>query len=126
MTEYLYSRDHQWVREEAGGVRVGLSEFAQEQLGEIAFVELPETGRRVAQGEAVCAVDSLKSTSEIYAPVSGVIVEVNRALAEEGGGALINSEPLGAGWLFSMQMNDPAELQQLLSAEEYRRYLETG
>lgn len=126
MTELLYTRDHAWVLAEAGRARVGISEFAQEELGEVAFVQLPEVGRRVRQGEAVCSVDSLKSASEIYAPVSGTIVEVNGRLLREDRVGDINQDPLGRGWLFVVQMSDPGELEGLLDQSQYRRYVEEG
>ena len=95
MADYLYSKDHEWVLREGTRAKVGISEFAQSELGEIAFVELPEVGKRVSRGEAVCSIDSLKSTSEIYAPVSGTIVQVNETLADEKACSIINSDPLG-------------------------------
>jgi len=121
--EYLYSRDHGWVEAEGRLARVGISEFAQKELGEIAYLELPELGRQVRQGEAVCSIDSLKSTSEIYAPVSGKVVGVNERLRSGGGCALINTDPLGEGWIFILEMSDPGQLGGLLSAEAYSSYV---
>jgi len=126
MDNYLYSTDHEWVLQQDGRAKVGISEFAQSELGDISFVELPEVGRQVNRGEAVCSIDSLKSTSEIYAPVSGTILEVNNTLADEQACATINSDPLGQGWLFVIQMNDPKEIEELLTRSEYERYLESG
>ena len=100
---------------------MGLSDFAQRELGEIAYLELPGIGTQVAAGTAVCAVESLKSAGELYAPVTGTVVECNAALAAEGGKTLINRDPLGAGWIFAMEMDQPAEFEQLLSAAEYAR-----
>jgi len=126
MAEYLYSEDHEWVLRENDRVRVGISEFAQSELGEIAFVELPEVGMRVKRGEAVCSIDSLKSTSEIYAPVTGTVVQINEPLSDEKGCSIINTDPLGRGWLFILEMSDPEELDELLPGEAYERYLESG
>jgi glycine cleavage system H protein len=126
MPELRYSKDHTWVRDEGSVVTVGISDFAQEELGEIAFVELPEVGLEVDQGDAVCSIDSLKSTSEIYAPVSGIVVEVNRSVATEEGCVAINSDPLGAGWLFAIEPRNREELSGLLSAGDYERYLVEG
>ena len=126
MAELLYTKDHTWIRQEGASLRVGLSDFAQGQLGEIAFVELPESGREVEQGEAVCSIDSLKSTSEIYAPVSGTIAEVNRALESEEHCGLVNNDPLGGGWLFAIEPRDRRELDSLLSQSEYERYISEG
>jgi len=126
MDNYLYSTDHEWVLEQDGRAKVGISEFAQSELGDISFVELPEVGRQVGRGEAVCSIDSLKSTSEIYAPVSGTILEVNERLADEKACAIINSDPLGQGWLFVIEMNDPKETGELLTRSEYEHYLKSG
>jgi glycine cleavage system H protein len=122
----LYSKDHVWLRQEGAVARVGISAFAQEELGEVAFVDLPAAGRRVVAGEAVCVVDSLKSTSEIYAPVSGTILDCNATLLEERQALLVNQDPLGRGWLFTMEIADPSELQLLMSEEQYLEYVGRG
>jgi glycine cleavage system H protein len=121
---YLYTKDHAWVLVMGNIARVGLSDFAQKELGEIAYVELPEVGKKVLRGDVVCAVDSLKSSSEIYAPVSGTVREVNKNLSEEGGRGLINKDPLGEGWIFSLEMSDPSECNLLLSDKDYRSYIQ--
>ena len=129
MDEYLYSKDHEWVLREKARARVGISDFAQSELGEISFVELPEIGRRVKKGEAVCSIDSLKSTSEIYAPVSGTIVQVNDELGseeDEKACTVINTDPLGRGWLFVVEMDRPEEIEDLMTTQEYEGYLESG
>ncbi len=119
--ELRYSLDHHWVRRDsAERITVGLSDFAQREMGEVAYLELPEVGTRVAAGAAVSAIESLKSAGELYAPVGGMIVARNEELAR-GGARLINSDPLGAGWLFVMEMDDPGEFESLLSASEYAR-----
>jgi len=117
-----YTRDHAWVEADGNRARIGLSDFAQSELGEIAYVDLPEPGRRVRQGEVVCTVESLKSSSEVYAPVSGRIVEVNAALQSEQNASLVNRDPLGEGWLLVLEMEDPAELTPLLVEDEYAAY----
>jgi glycine cleavage system H protein len=121
-----YSRDHAWVRVEGKRAVVGISEFARCELGEVSYVELPATGKRVARGEVVCSLDSLKSASDLYAPLSGTVTQANLELAGDAGCALLNNDPLGRGWLFSLTIEDSAELAELLSAEGYRRYLEEG
>ena len=126
MAEYLYSQDHEWVLRGNNLATVGISEFAQAELGEIAFVELPEVGKVVKQGEAVCSIDSLKSTSEIYAPVSGTVVRINESLSNEKSCGIINTDPLGRGWLFVLEMSNSEELEELLTHEAYQRYLESG
>jgi glycine cleavage system H protein len=126
MGSLYYSRDHAWVRVEGNRAVVGISEFARSELGEVSYVELPAAGKRVQRGEPVCAIDSLKSASDIYAPLTGTVAEANSRLAEESGCALVNNDPLGEGWLFALEMEDPAELAELLDPEGYRRYLEEG
>jgi glycine cleavage system H protein len=122
----LYTRDHTWMHVEDGGARVGLSEYAQAELGDIAYVELPAAGRHLDRGEVAATLDSLKSSSEIYAPVSGTILEVNSLLDREENCILVNRDPLGAGWLFLMAMDDPRECELLLSEEEYAAYIRGG
>jgi glycine cleavage system H protein len=123
-----YTTDHAWARGDADGttVRVGLSGFAQAELGDIAWIELPPVGRHLARGEPACAIESLKSAGEVYAPVSGTVVAVNAALADEVGRLAINRDPLGEGWLFALAPDDPAELDALMSAEDYGRWTSAG
>jgi glycine cleavage system H protein len=118
----LYTKDHTWVEATDARARVGISDFAQSELGEIAYVELPAAGTRVMRGEVVCTVDSLKSSSEIYAPVSGVVVEVNELLMKDENCTLLNRDPLGEGWLVVIEMQDPVELKQLLAEADYAAY----
>ena len=118
----LYTKDHTWVEAEGMRARVGISDFAQSELGEIAYVELPSPGTRVQRGEVVCTVDSLKSSSEIYAPVSGVVADVNSLLSTEQNCTLVNRDPLGEGWLVVIEMQDTHELKFLLAEEEYAAY----
>jgi len=122
----LYTKDHTWVLAEGTRARVGISDFAQKELGDIAYVELPHIGSRLRRGEVACTVDSLKSSSEIYAPVSGAIVEVNDILSSEENCGLINREPLGGGWLVLLEMSDPRELALLLPEKEYDSYIRGG
>ena len=122
----LYTKYHTWVLAEGTRARVGISDFAQKELGDIAYVELPHIGSRLRRGEVACTVDSLKSSSEIYAPVSGAIVEVNDILSSEENCGLINREPLGGGWLVLLEMSDPRELALLLPEKEYDSYIRGG
>lgn len=126
MSAILYSKDHQWALREGKLIRVGISDFAQKELGEIAYVELPRIGKEVSAGEAVCSIDSLKSSSEIYAPAGGTVVEVNEILQDEAQCAIINEDPLGKGWLFILELKTIDELNGLLSSEEYERFIEDG
>jgi glycine cleavage system H protein len=121
-----FSRDHAWVRVQGGWAVVGLSRFACTELGEVSYVELPAAGRHVVRGEAVCAIDSLKSASDLYSPLTGTVAQANPRLGGEQGCALVNSDPQGEGWLFALELEDPAELAGLLDEEGYRRYLEEG
>jgi glycine cleavage system H protein len=120
-----YTTDHAWARLEPGGpvARVGLSDFAQAELGDIAWIELPTIGSHLARGETACAIESLKSAGEVYAPVSGTVVAVNPSLGNEAGLLAINRDPLGEGWLFALAPDDPAEMDALMSAEDYARWV---
>jgi glycine cleavage system H protein len=114
-----FTRDHEWVRpEQDGSVVVGITDHAQHQLGELVFVELPETGRKVAAGEACAVVESVKAASDVYAPLAGTIVGMNEALDAEP--SLVNKAPYAGGWLFRLVPADPA-LPGLLDAAEYGR-----
>lgn len=117
--ELKYSAEHEWVAttDTDGVVRVGITDFAQDALGDVVYVEHPETGRSVAAGDVVGEVESTKSVSDIYAPVSGEIVAVNEALEADPGS--VNSDPYGAGWLFEVKLADADALDALLSAEDY-------
>ena len=119
-----YSRDHAWVLVEGTRARVGISDFAQKELGDVAYVALPRPGRVLARGEPACSVDSLKSSSEIESPVSGAVVESHTALEKGEAARAINTDPLGEGWLYVVEMSDPSELDSLLSESEYARYVE--
>lgn len=120
----LYNADHAWIRVDDGEATVGLSSFAQAELGEIAYVELPDVGRAVRRGEPVGAVDSMKSTSELYAPLSGTVVRVNAILRDGDACGRINRDPLGEGWLYVLAFSDPSEVDGLMTAEGYGRLLE--
>ncbi len=116
--ELKYVASHEWVRlEDDGSVTVGISDHAQEQLGDVVFVEVPEVGADVEGGDSVAVVESVKTASDIYAPVAGVIKAVNEALVDSP--ELVNDEAYGEGWLFSMEPSDPREIEDLLSADSY-------
>ncbi len=119
-----YTSEHEWIRVENGIGTVGITSYAQEQLGDIVFVELPEVGREVKKMEGVAVVESVKAASDIYTPVSGKIVEVNEDLNSSPN--LINEDPYGKGWLFKIELSKPEELEELLSAEEYERLITEG
>jgi glycine cleavage system H protein len=122
MSERKYTKDHEWVLVEGDVVTVGISEHAQEQLGDIVFIELPETGAEFAQGAQAATVESVKAASEIYAPVSGRVVEANEALVDEP--ALVNGDALGKGWLFKVKISQPDELGKLMDESAYQKFVE--
>ncbi|MBJ3815876.1 glycine cleavage system protein GcvH [Shimwellia pseudoproteus] len=121
--ELKYSKEHEWLRKEAdGSYTVGITEHAQELLGDMVFVDLPETGATVAAGDDCAVAESVKAASDIYAPISGEIVAVNDALSDAP--ELVNSEPYGAGWIFKIKADDDAEVAALLDAAAYEALLE--
>jgi glycine cleavage system H protein len=116
--ELRYTEEHEWVAtREATLIRVGITEYAQDQLGDVVFVDLPEVGRQVGAGDVFGEVESTKSVSELYAPLDGEIVAVNDAVSESP--ELINSDPYGEGWLIEIRVDDPSSLDALLEAEAY-------
>ena len=115
-----YSRDHEWVRQSDAVVVVGLTDFAQRQLGDIVFVQLPEAGQRVEAGDEFGSVESVKAVSEVYAPVTGQVIEVNQGMNDDP--EKINTDPYGDGWLIKIQMADAAQATGLLTAAEYTAY----
>ena len=123
MTETRYTRDHEWVRLDGTTATVGVTEHAQEALGDVVFVELPEPGREVAQGEAVAVVESVKAASEVYAPLPGRVIEVNSAVADEP--ALVNRAAAGDGWFYKLEVSDPAAFGALMDEAAYKALLET-
>ncbi|WP_375594196.1 glycine cleavage system protein GcvH [Algihabitans albus] len=118
MSETRYTGDHEWVRVESDTVTVGITNYAQEQLGDVVFVDLPEAGTNLEKGAEAATVESVKAASEVYAAVSGEVIEVNEALTDEPG--LVNSAPEGDGWFFKLKLSDPAELDELMDAAAYK------
>src|ERR1041384_3643162 len=114
-----YARSHEWLRVGPDNVGVvGITDHAQHELTDIVFVELPDLGKKIKAGEACAVVESVKTASDIYSPVSGEVKEVNKAVVEDP--ALVNSEPYEGGWFFKIALSNPAELERLLSAEQYK------
>lgn len=120
--ELRYSKDHEWARVEGSRVRVGITDYAQDALGDVVYVQIPTVGRVVATGESFSEVESTKSVSDIYAPIAGTIVEVNQELADAP--QRVNEDPYGAGWLCVIEPADPSELDGLLDAAGYRALIE--
>jgi glycine cleavage system H protein len=121
-SDLKYTKSHEWVRVAGDTATIGISDHAQQELTDIVFVELPETGRKVKTGEACAVVESVKTASDIYAPVSGEILETNKSVADEP--ALTNTDPYGKGWFFKIKLTSPEELKSLLSAEQYKAQVE--
>jgi glycine cleavage system H protein len=117
-----YSTDHEWIRVEDGKVRVGITDYAQDALGDVVFVDLPEVGAVVEAAASISEVESTKSVSDIYAPVSGTIAEVNADLGDAP--ERLNEDPYGEGWICVIELNDPAQLDSLLTAADYRQLIE--
>lgn len=120
----LYTADHEWVKVDGATGRIGVSAFAQDQLGDVVFVELPAIGAQVKAGSAFGVVESVKSMSDLYAPVSGTVVAVNESLAEHP--EQVNHDPYGAGWMIEVQMAQPAEVHSLLSHQAYAQSIESA
>ena len=118
-----YSSDHEWARIDAGRVRVGITDYAQDALGDIVFVDLPAVGDRVTPGQALGEVESTKSVSEIYAPIGGTVVSVNGGLTDTP--EQMNSDPYGDGWICEIEPEDPEAAASLLSADAYRQLTES-
>ncbi|MBK1657144.1 glycine cleavage system protein GcvH [Paracraurococcus ruber] len=123
MPELRFTKDHEWVRQDGDAATIGITDHAQNALGDVVFVDLPEVGREVAAGEACAVVESVKAASDVYAPIAGRVVEVNTALAENP--ALINSAPTGEGWFFKIEPKDAGEIAAMMDAEAYAAFVES-
>jgi glycine cleavage system H protein len=122
MTVY-FTREHEWVRVEGDTATVGISNHAQEALGDIVFAEVPDAGRRVSKGQEAAVVESVKAASDVYAPVSGEVTEGNQAVADDP--SLVNSDPEGEGWFFKIKLDNPGELDGLMDEGAYREWIKT-
>lgn len=116
-----YSKEHEWVATEGHVATIGLTDHAQDQLGEIVYLELPSVGDKVSKDDPFGVVESVKAVSDIYAPVSGKVVEINEDLPESP--EVVNEDPYGDGWLIKVEMNDPSDLNELMDSEEYEELL---
>ena len=117
--ELKYSKDHEWVKAEGKVATIGITDYAQDQLGDIVYVELPPAGKELKEGEEFGVVESVKSVSSLYCPVSGKVIEVNAALNDSP--QLVNEDPYGKGWIIKVEMNNPADLDVLLTPENYQK-----
>ena len=120
-SDLKYAKSHEWVRVSGDTAAVGITDHAQHELTDVVFVELPEVGRKVKAGEACAVVESVKTASDIYSPVSGEIVELNQPVTDNP--ALVNTEPYAGGWFFKIKLTNPAELNALLSPEDYKKQI---
>jgi glycine cleavage system H protein len=118
-----YTRDHEWIRLEGDTATVGISDYAQEQLGDVVFVELPEVGKKLVKGGDAAVVESVKAASEIFAPVGGEVIEVNGALADQPG--TVNADPEGKGWFLKLKVANPADIEALMTIDAYQEFLRT-
>jgi glycine cleavage system H protein len=121
MSDVRYTQDHEWARREGDTVTVGISDYAQQQLGDVVYVELPEIGRKLEQGKEAAVVESVKAASEVYAPVSGEVIAVNDALSGEP--AKVNADAMGEGWFFKLRLADPAQLDGLMDQAKYDEFV---
>ena len=123
MSTLRYTKEHEWIRIDGNEATIGITDFAQDQLGDIVYVELPEVGKRVEKGKEAGTVESVKAASEVYAPVSGEVTAVNTALADDP--ALVNRDAAGAGWFYRLTLADPKELGDLMDEAAYRAFTAT-
>ena len=124
MSQTRYTKDHEYIRVDGDIATVGITDYAQSQLGDVVFVELPESGARIEKGAQAAVVESVKAASEVYAPVSGEIVEVNGAL--EGAPALVNEDAAGKGWFLKMRVSDPAQMDELMDEAAYQAFVKSS
>ena len=120
MTVY-FTKEHEWIRVEGDTATIGISNHAQEQLGDIVFAEVPDVGRRVSKGQEAAVVESVKAASDVYAPLSGEVIEINDAVTKEP--ALVNSDPLGNGWLYKMKLDDISAFGDLMDEAAYKKLI---
>jgi glycine cleavage system H protein len=118
---YRYTKEHEWVLVEGDTGTVGVTDHAQEELGDIVYVDLPKAGAKIEQGKSLGSVESVKAVSDVYCPVSGEVTEVNSSLADKP--ELLNSDPHGAAWLIKLKLSNPAEVENLMTAADYQAYI---
>lgn len=121
LKDYKFSKDHEWVKLEGDTALIGVSDYAQKEMGDVVYIELPETGTEFGKGDACSNIESVKAVNDIFSPVSGEVVEVNTDL--EDAPENVNKDPYGAGWIFKIKISDTAELNDLLDPAQYEEYL---
>ena len=122
MSDTYYTEDHEWIRVEGDTGTIGITTYAQGQLGDIVFVETPDEGKTVSKGDDVAVVESVKAAAEVYAPVAGEVIEANDAIVEKPG--LVNEDAMGDGWFFKIKIADAGELEDLMDEEAYKTFVE--
>jgi glycine cleavage system H protein len=122
MANVKYTDEHEWIRVEGDTATVGITDYAQNQLGDVVYVELPKPGQKVEKGKQAAVVESVKAASEVYAPVTGEVIEVNQALVDEP--ATINADPMGKGWFMKLRLANASELEGLMDEAGYRKFVE--
>lgn len=120
--DYYYTKDHEWIKVEGEKATVGITDFAQKQLGDVVYVELPEVGTELEFHQSIGVIESVKAVSDIYSPVSGEVIELNEKLDDSP--ELVNQDPHGKGWIIRVKIKDEVELQKLMSADEYEKFIE--
>jgi glycine cleavage system H protein len=121
LKEFLFTKDHEWVKVEDDTASVGITEYAQKELGDVVYVELPSVGDSISRGDACSNIESVKAVSDIYAPISGEVIETNETLEDKP--ELINQDPYSDGWIFKVKLENTDELDELMNDEEYEEYL---
>jgi glycine cleavage system H protein len=120
--ELRYTTEHEWIRDEGGAATIGVTDYAQERLGDVVFVEMPETGTGIRKGEAFGVIESVKAASDVFCPVSGEVVEINQNLEEHP--EYVNQSPYGDGWIVRIKMKDPSEMDDLMNVEQYQAFVQ--
>jgi len=123
MADTKYTQEHEWIRVEGDVGTIGITQYAQEQLGDVVFVDVPQVGRKIAKGESVAVVESVKAASDIYSPASGEVTEANAALADAPGE--VNADPMGKGWFFKVKLGNPSELDELMDQAAYDAFVKS-
>jgi len=123
-SDYLYSKDHEWIRIEEDVCTLGITEFAQQELGEVVFVEMPEVGQVFDSHDEIGTIESVKAVAEVYTPIAGEVVEVNEAVIDDP--EVLNDDPHGEGWLVKIRHSSAADLKELMNAEAYEEFVEGG
>ncbi len=121
LKDFLFTKEHEWIKKEDDVASIGITEYAQKELGDIVYVDLPSVGDTITKGDACSNIESVKAVSDIYAPITGEIIEINETLEDKP--ELLNQDPYGEGWIFKVRIDDSDELEELMNHEEYEEYL---